>query len=73
MSKVAVASCAPRENSSAGFGARSTYCAVTLPTRSQGRFWIRPTLALFGVKRRSRGVAGPTLAGSATTSNRDRE
>ena len=50
MSKVAVASCAPRENSSAGFGARSTYCAVTLPTRFQGRFWMRPTLALFGVK-----------------------
>ena len=32
ISKVAVASCAPRENSSAGFGARSTYCVVMLPT-----------------------------------------
>ena len=50
MSNVAVASCAPRENNSAGFGARSTYCAVMLPTRSPGRFWIRPTLPLFGVK-----------------------
>ena len=46
ISKVAVASCAPRENSSAGFGARSTYCAVMLPTRSPGRFWINPTLPL---------------------------
>jgi len=30
MSNVPVASCAPRENNSAGFGARSTRCAVTL-------------------------------------------
>ena len=27
-----------------------------LPTRSQGRFWIRPTLALFGVKLGDAGV-----------------
>ena len=68
MSKVAVASWAPRENSSAGFGARSTYCAVMLATRSHGRFWIRPTLALFGVKCRLRGVAG-RCCGSPSTSN----
>ena len=37
MSNVPVASWAPRENSSAGFGARSTYCAVRLPTRSCGQ------------------------------------
>src|SRR2546423_15078093 len=69
MSKVAVASCGPRENSSAGFGARSTYCAVTLATISYGRFWIRPTLALFGVKCRLRGVAGPMLAGAGVTAD----
>ena len=49
MSKVTVASWPPLENSSAGFGARSTYCAVTLPVRSNGNCWISPMLALFGV------------------------
>ena len=72
MSKVAVASWAPRENSSAGFGARSTYCAVALPTRSHGRFWIRPTLALFGVNDRLRGVAGPIAVVSANVSGMTR-
>src|SRR4051794_40577449 len=68
MSKVAVASWAPRENSSAGFGARSTYCAVTLAIRSQDRFWIRPMLALLGAKLRLCAVEGPMLAGSTLTS-----
>jgi hypothetical protein len=36
ISNVAVASCAPRENSSAGLGARSTYCPVMLATRPHG-------------------------------------
>ena len=36
-------------------GARSTYCAVRLPTRSIGRFLSTPKLALFGAKLRSRG------------------
>ena len=34
MSNVAVASCGPRENNSAGFGARLIYCPVRLTTRS---------------------------------------
>jgi hypothetical protein len=49
MSKVAVASWPPRENSSAAFGARSTYCAVMLPTMPPGRSCSRPMLPLFGV------------------------
>src|SRR5262249_27633782 len=69
MSNVAVASCAPLENSSAGLGARSTCCAVMLATRLyHGRFWITPKLALFGVKLGLCGEVGPTLAGSGTTS-----
>ena len=69
MSNVTVASWPPRENSSAGFGARSVYWPVMLATRSHGRFWIRPTLPLFGVKFRWRAVAGPIAFGSATRSN----
>src|SRR5438067_11454000 len=68
LSKVAVASWAPPENNSAGFGARSTYCPVRLATRDHGRSWIRPTLALFGVKLGDTETgANPPAAGSVNS------
>ena len=42
MSNVPVASCGPRENSSAGFGARSMYCAVALADQTPGQILNQP-------------------------------
>ena len=59
MSKVPVASCTPRENSSGARGARSTYCPVRLAVRPQGRSFSTPIEPLIGVKSAIAGCSWP--------------